>query len=397
MTHAQGSTRAYWLVVGLAVSACGGRSSQADPQQQAGTGSETPKPSTSAEAGKSASVTTPDTGSPKPGTSSSTATAAAGSAASTSPVQASGTTPSSGGGKAGEAAPPATTGAGGSKPAAQGGEPAADSGMKFSFFVTSFAAMQKLSGSADGFGGDLRYGESDGLKGADKICREIAESSMQGAGSKTWRAFLSATKGEDGMPVHAIDRIGEGPWYDRLGRVFAMTKVDAIGVRPKGDAAIVNDFPNEDGVPNHAPDGVMQLDNHDFLTGTGTEGKLFSEDPKFTCKDWTSAVGADGTPRVGHSWPRSGTPVMFPVSGTGGGSRPFPGSGSAGRGSFPPPGSMGGSGGGRISGDHWMSALTEAGCAAGASLVEMGGPIRSNPTVGSGGGYGGIYCFALTP
>ena len=35
----------------------------------------------------------------------------------------------------------------------------------FSFFLTSLAAMQRLSGSANGFGGDLRYGEADGLAG----------------------------------------------------------------------------------------------------------------------------------------------------------------------------------------------------------------------------------------
>ena len=53
--------------------------------------------------------------------------------------------------------------------------------------------------------------------------------------------------------------------------------------------------------------------------------------------------------------------------------------------------------GGMTSGDHWISALDEAGCAPGVSLVEMGGPILSMPTVGSGGGYGGFYCFSLTP
>jgi hypothetical protein len=46
---------------------------------------------------------------------------------------------------------------------------------------------------------------------------------------------------------------------------------------------------------------------------------------------------------------------------------------------------------------HWISALDEAGCAPGVNLVEMGPPDPSNPTVGSGGGYGGIYCFALEP
>jgi hypothetical protein len=265
----------------------------------------------------------------------------------------------------------------------------------FSFFVTSHVALKRVSNNPDGFGGDLRYGEADGLTGADKICREIAESSMPGAGAKTWRAFLSVTKGADGKPVHAIDRVGTGPWYDRIGRLFAMTREDLLNVRPKGgDAAIVDDFPNEDGVPNHAPDGVEQLDNHDMLTGTNDKGQLFDPDWKFTCRDWTSVVGSDGTPRVGHSWPRSGTPVMWRTgAGTGGGDfpmmprRPRP----------PAAGSGPNMGGGAISGDNWMSALNEAGCAPGASLVEMGGPRADNPTVGSGGGYGGIYCFALTP
>jgi hypothetical protein len=58
------------------------------------------------------------------------------------------------------------------------------------------------------------------------------------------------------------------------------------------------------------------------------------------------------------------------------------------------PRSSGGRGGGTSSGANWMSALNEAGCAPGASLVETGGPNPNNPSVGSGGGYGGIYCFA---
>jgi hypothetical protein len=49
------------------------------------------------------------------------------------------------------------------------------------------------------------------------------------------------------------------------------------------------------------------------------------------------------------------------------------------------------------SGAHWISSLDEAGCAAGVSVVEMGPPMLSMPTVGSGGGYGGFYRFALSP
>jgi hypothetical protein len=264
---------------------------------------------------------------------------------------------------------------------------------KFSFFVASYAALTRLSGSEAGFGGDLRYGEADGLSGADKICTEIAEYSLKGSGAKGWRAFLSVTKGPDGNPVNAIDRVGAGPWYDRLGRLVAANKADLMTSRPTGaDPLIVNDLPNEDGVPNMAPDGD-EVDDHDVLTGASETGGLFNTDWSYTCHDWTSKVGSDGTPRVGHSWPRTGFPGGFPTGGTGafGG---FGGGGTGGTG-----GRGGRPGGGFGVGDlaNWMSALNEAGCAPGASLIEMGPPDPSNPTVGSGGGYGAIYCFALMP
>ena len=44
---------------------------------------------------------------------------------------------------------------------------------------------------------------------------------MSGAGAKSWRAFLSTIRGGPDGPVHAIDRVGNGPWYDRLGRLVA--------------------------------------------------------------------------------------------------------------------------------------------------------------------------------
>ncbi len=260
---------------------------------------------------------------------------------------------------------------------------AADSGSTpsdlahFSFFVTSLASIQKLSGSQAGFGGDLRFGETGpgaGLRGADKICAAIAEMSMPGAGAKQWRAFLSATADENGKQVNAIDRIGNGPWYDRLGRQFAAQKSDLLYERPTtADAAIINDFPNEWGVPNHQPDPTQpKVDNHDMLTGSSKQGTLYSASA--TCKDWTASTGsaAEGKPRVGHSWPTEG----------GGGGGQF---------AAPPPG-----GGGKDM-KNWISALDEAGCAPGVNLVQSGPPRPGTNTVGSGGGYGGFYCFALTP
>jgi hypothetical protein len=269
----------------------------------------------------------------------------------------------------------------------------------FSFFVTSLRALQELSGSQNGFGGDLRFGETGegaGLRGADSICATIAEKSMPGARAKTWRAFLSASTGGDGDgPVHAIDRIGKGPWYDRIGRVVALTTEDLQEQRPRNaDPAIAEDLPNEEGIPNHAPDpSAGQVDNHDVLTGSTVKGLYFG-DTRSTCLDWTSVVGSDGTPRVGHSWSRNGFPGIpgfaFPEGGLPPGF-PFPG--------LPGLTADGGGGFGAFFRDFnsWASALTEAGCAPGVNLVEMGPPNPSNPTVGSGGGYGAFYCFALSP
>ena len=290
----------------------------------------------------------------------------------------------------------------------------------FSFFVTSLKAMQQLSGSEDGFGGDLRFGETGvgaGLRGADHICATIAEQSMP-ANGKAWRAFLSATEGEDGKPVNALARIGDGPWYDRVGRLVAANSADLAEERPVGaDAAIVDDLPNEDGVPNHAPDSAAgEVDNHDVLTGTNAAGELFSGDAGYTCHDWTSAEGDAGQPHCGHSWPRRGGPNGGPPGGPGGpGGVMFHGDGGEG-GAFSSMVGTGGAGpfgfgggpmmsvgggpaqGSNGSGNNWMSALDEAGCAPGAFVVEAGPPgANGTKTVGDGGGYGAIYCFALTP
>jgi hypothetical protein len=258
--------------------------------------------------------------------------------------------------------------------------------MKFSFFVTSVGSMKSLAqkfGVGDqGFGGDLRYGEATGLAGADKICREIAELGMPGAGAKQWRAFLSATAGgPGGGPIHAKDRIGNGPWHDALGRLVAANLPDLIGSnRPKGaDPLIINDLPNEFGIPNHsdgAPgcSGNACPDNHQVLTGTNCKGMLYTgggqvggqneitpdctnvtppmntPNPEYTCNDWSSKAPA-GKPWCGHSWPRQG------------------------------------------SGLSWMSAARDGGCAPCIDTMENGGVDAM--CVGSAGGYGGIYCFAI--
>jgi hypothetical protein len=273
-----------------------------------------------------------------------------------------------------------TAGAGGSAPV----DPLLAS---FSFFLTSLASIRQVSGSEEGFGGDLRFGEEGegaGLRGADKICKAIAELGMPGAGAKEWRAFLSTTTGgPDNGPVHAKTRIGNGPWYDATGRLVSMTLEDLIGSnRPGGaDPAIRDDLPNEFGIPNHTADAPGCIggdcpDNHQTLTGTNCIGELYTgggqtggnneitpdctdvtppdnpPNPAYTCNDWTSAE-AEGDPWCGHSWPREG------------------------------------------SGLSWMSAAKDGGCAPCVRIEENGGV--SEDCVGSAGGYGGFYCFEYKP
>jgi hypothetical protein len=227
---------------------------------------------------------------------------------------------------------------------------------KFSFFVTSLPSIAALSGKAEGFGGDLRFGKADGLSGADEICRQIAERGLRGAGQKQWRAFLSVTKGPDGAAVNARDRIGAGPWYDRLGRLVSKDLAGLFaGDRPAADMAIVDDLPNENGEPNHyvGPGGLgaTAVDDHDTLTGSDAMGRLRSTSAADTCNDWTSTT-ATGRPWIGHSWPRSA--------------------------------SMGRS---------WISDHQVPGCIAGVDRT-LGGTGSGN-CVGCSGGYGGFFCFAL--
>ncbi len=256
---------------------------------------------------------------------------------------------SAGSGGAVDASPPAQDAsvdvvAGAKTDAAAGAAEAGGNEAKFSFFYTSVTAMQKLSGSPKGFGGDLRYGAPTGIEGADKICQTIAAG--VGAGGKTWRAFLSVVKGPAGTPAHAIDRVGAGPWYDRNGRLIAMNKAGLLSQRPMGDAATVKDLPDETG------QGTMRLgDTHDAVTASDTQGRLLSMDPSSTCQDWTS-VGTTIGVGVGHAWPA-------------------------------------------MSGMHWIQAHTERSCAAGVNLMQNG--PGDGTSIGSGGGWGGFYCFALTP
>ena len=134
------------------------------------------------------------------------------------------------------------------------------------FFVTS---------AGPGKGGDL-----GGLSGADAHCQSLAQS--VGAGSRTWRAYLSISAAGGAAAVNARDRIGRGPWQNVKGEVVAKDVADLHGasnnltkqtaLTEKGE--IVNgrgDTPN----------------THDVLTGSQPDGTAFAGTDDKTCGNWT--------------------------------------------------------------------------------------------------------------
>jgi hypothetical protein len=132
-------------------------------------------------------------------------------------------------------------------------------------------------------------GNIGGLRGADALCQNLANA--VGAGSKTWRAYLSVERDPDNgnQATHARNRIGNGPWLNAKGTLVAnnLTELHAR----KGDSTV---FIDEKGQPiNGQWTGSPSPVEHDIMTGSGADGMLLSG---LTCGDWTS----DSTTTVGQ-------------------------------------------------------------------------------------------------
>ena len=146
-----------------------------------------------------------------------------------------------------------------------------------SFFITS---------AGSGNGANL-----GGIAGADAHCQKLA--SGVGAGSRTWRAYLSMPASGGQAAVNARDRIGKGPWQNAKGVVVAQSVADLhsdknlLGkegsLTEKG--AVVNgrgDTPN----------------THDILTGSQADGTAAAAGADTTCNGYTSS--AEGSVLMGH-------------------------------------------------------------------------------------------------
>jgi hypothetical protein len=190
------------------------------------------------------------------------------SSSSSSGSSASSSSSSGNGGTAGMGGAGGSAGAGGMGGAGGAGGMGGSPGTPLTFFVSS-------TGSTTGNLG--------GLAGADKRCQDLA--TAVGAGAKTWHAYLSIENGANGMPEHAKDRIGKGPWHNAKGMMVA-ADLAALHTR-LGDHTV---FLDEKGamVPGQWPNSPKP-NEHDIFTGSNLDGTVV---PGKTCADWTSTDAA---------------------------------------------------------------------------------------------------------
>ena len=148
---------------------------------------------------------------------------------------------------------------------------------KMSFFIVS---------SGPGNGADL-----GGLAGADGRCQMLARA--VGVGSRTWRAYLSATASGGQAAVNARDRIGSGPWFNAKGVQIA-SDVDDLH-SDKNNLTKETQLNEYGRMVNGRGDSPNR---HDVLTGSQLDGTAFTGSDDTTCGNWTSH--GEGSAQVGH-------------------------------------------------------------------------------------------------
>ena len=177
---------------------------------------------------------------------------------------------------------PQATSGGGQPPAqAQGQGRGNQPAQPMTFFITSV-----------GLGKGANLG---GLAGADAHCQALATAA--GAGSRTWRAYLS-TQGANA--VNARDRIGKGPWHNVKGASVARDVEhlhgDTLDLARMGNTLTRVTALTEKG---EMVKGAGESGNqHDILTGSQLDGRAYTDAADHTCSNWTSET--TGAAQVGH-------------------------------------------------------------------------------------------------
>ena len=165
-------------------------------------------------------------------------------------------------------------------------KPAAVSALLFGLIACVTAACGSRSEDMTFFITSVPVGDGGNLGGiaaADAHCQKLAEAA--GAGTRTWRAYLSASATGTTPAIHARDRIGSGPWHNARGVLIASNLEELHG---SGNNINISTARHQN--------GSQARSFHDMLTGSESDGTLAAGDS--TCRNWTSTTGHAV---VGHS------------------------------------------------------------------------------------------------
>jgi hypothetical protein len=155
----------------------------------------------------------------------------------------------------------------------------AENPSNFSFFISSTSGPN---------GGDFRRSaaDTDGLAGADELCRMKAAAAVPASANRQWRAYLSTDS------VNAKDRIGAGPWFNVNGVMIAASVTELL----EPTTNMINKENGLDETAAPVPGRGETPNQHDILTGSTAAGESSGNH----CANWTSS-GDDGpTAQVGH-------------------------------------------------------------------------------------------------
>ncbi len=149
----------------------------------------------------------------------------------------------------------------------------------FSFFITSTGGP---------LGGDFRRNaaDTDGLAGADEICRTKAIAALPAAATRTWRAYLSTAA------VNARDRIGAGPWFNK-NNVMVATSVANLHDAAANSLTKATALDENGAIVNGSGDTPNV---HDIITGSTADGMAAATH----CNNWTSSAATGVTAQAGH-------------------------------------------------------------------------------------------------
>jgi hypothetical protein len=125
-------------------------------------------------------------------------------------------------------------------------------------------------------------GNLGGLAGADQICQNAAQASGGLNFNHIWHAYLSQEQRGNTPRIDARDRIGNGPWYNAKGLLIASSVADLHGDQQR-DRNNIQRATALDARGNPIPGN-----EHDILSGSGSDGRALTDGIDHTCNNWTS-------------------------------------------------------------------------------------------------------------